>query len=182
MEEIKLHFNENDFRVFYENCYSELQADLKRQLASRRKVLSVLIILTVISFSLTFVDKRWINYGLIPFFATTLFMLWTQLIKSSVKKHIDDGRIGIAKFISDIKNVNEVKYVYDNYEINYYESTVLKYTSLWTDMYHVEYLEEGFILYFNQSDQVLIFIRSMISKADLKKFEQLVVKKIKNAR
>jgi hypothetical protein len=182
MEELRLHFVENDFRVFYENSYTELRNDLRRQLTKRRKILTVLVVLTVLSFSLIVIDKRWINYGLDPFCITLLFIVWTEWIKSNTKKYIDDSRTEIDKYLSHLKNINDFTYRYDNAEIKYYEAGELKNTFLWTDLHHVQYYEACFILHFNPSDTKLLFFRSMINQDELKKFEATVVDKIKNTR
>jgi hypothetical protein len=180
--EVRLNFIEEDFRAFYANNRKALLADLSRELNWRKKVTQALIALTVFCFGLTYVDWRWVNYGLFPLGATLAFIVWTEIIKYGVNQHIRSNRVEEELFYVDRKKIEDVRYVVDEHEIRYYGAGELKQTFFWTDLSRLEYYEECFVLYMNPKNTSLTFFRSMIDKTELDLFERMVVEKLKEVR
>jgi hypothetical protein len=179
MMEIRPRFIEKDFRDYYEKSYQDLRADLEDKLNDRRPILIFLIAVTLVSCSLIVFDERWLNFGLIPCAALVVMVCWNGLLKYEVKTYINENRLNLDNYIAGPACTQQIKYVYNDIIIEYFEGEDLKHTFFWSDLDNVEYRDECFVLNFRVEKAYITMFRSMNNKDELKWFETEVVRNVK---
>lgn len=179
--ELHLTFKETEIRELYKNSFDVQDNEIKKRLKGSRTTLIVFGSLTLIFLLLTNFHKDWIYYAIACAVFAFGFSFWTWRL--SVKHHekIKREKKDVEEFIKKYREVDGIKYVYDNISIRYFESNQLKVEIDWDDFKRVDKYDEWIYIHFKNVHQNIWIPFVTVDKLELQLLEDFINQRIQSA-
>ena len=178
--EIKLTFKEQEFKELYQSSYNELYEELNQKIKWRTEVIILLTFLTFAFFRMSSIYSYFSYLGFVSLFSIIAIIGWNMYLKYKLKITIEKKQKEVNEYINTIKNLHDIKYIYDDIEIKYFESNEIKDTFNWKDISHYYNNNNCIVLYFNEGKTSFMIPKEMTDKESFQLFEDKINEKLKN--
>jgi hypothetical protein len=174
--ELKLTFNESEIRKVYHQSFEMSETSSKE----RRQFSTILLVLGAFCLGMTSVHFDWIYYA--AFFLSLAIVLTIQafVLESRNSNLINKQKIELEEWVRKYRTIDNIKYVYDNENIKYFESGKLICEISWSNIVAVDKSEEWICVFFEDGEQTIRIPRVLADKREIEIFEQEIDQKLEN--
>lgn len=179
--ELILTFKEKEIRELYDKSFEALNSEIEGRTKERNKTTYVLLGLTLFFCELTYFHVDWIYYAMISVGIAFLFTLWTWIINKKHRKEMKVKGKEVDDFLTKYRTIENIKYIYDDETIKYFESGRLKTEIIWSDIMTAVFDEKWIYVVFKSPRQNIWIPRITVDKDELKPFVNTINRKLNKA-
>lgn len=117
----------------------------------------ILISITILTFALTLVHFDWIYYGLGLLLITFIYDFRIRRQKRTNNKEVKKWKEEIDSFLRKYDSIDDIKYIYDNEKIQYFEQSKLIVEILWDNIVSMDTNDKWLYVYMKDSAKIFGF-------------------------
>lgn len=178
--EIRLTFREKEVRDLYYESFEVQEQETEKRIKERHRTTIVFMSITLFFFALTFFHTDWVYYGLFFFLITLLFTGWTVLLKQREEDKITEQKNSVDKFLARYEAIDNIKYIYDQHKIRYFEADTLNIETDWCDIISVVKNEKWIYVSFKNPQQNIWIPRVTVEEQEIILFEQTLEERLQH--
>lgn len=180
--ELRLTFKKKEIADLYQESYETWDKEWTTYFKSKNLPTTILFYITILTFGLTFVHFDWIYYGVIFLIITVIYDFRTRQQKRTNDKEIKKWKDQVDSFLKRYENIDDIKYIYDNEKIQYFEQGKLTVEILWDNLVSMDTNDKWIYVYMKDPRQNIWIPRVTTDNEELKLFEQTIEKRLQNGR
>lgn len=180
--ELRLTFRKQEIADLYQESYQTWNDDWAAYFKSRNLPTLILLGSTLLFFGFTFIHFDWVYYAAILLAITLIYHVKTIRQKRTNDREIKKWKEEVDSFLRKYEGIDDIKYIYDNHKIQYFEQGKLKMEILWENIVSKEAHDKWIYVYLKDPQQTIWIPRVTTDKEELKLFEQAIETRLQNGR
>lgn len=180
--ELRLTFKKREIADLYQESFETWDKEWTTYFKSRSLPTITLLCITILSFGLTFVHFDWIYYGAIFLIFTVIYYLRTRRQKRINDKELTKWKEAVDSFMRKYENIDDIKYIYDNEKIQYFEQGKQIDEILWNNITSMDTNDKWIYVYTKDPKQNIWIPRVTTDKEELELFERTIETRLQNRR